>query len=121
MTWKPDGYTSLAPYLIVPDPLAVLDFCEAFLGAERLRVLRDGDRVEHAECRIDDTVLMMGGMEGGPPAMIHIYVPDPDAVFARALAHGAEEVQPVTEKGDGDRRGGFRTPRGTQWWVARQV
>ena len=42
MTWKPDGYTSLAPYLLVPDPLAVLDFCEHAFGATRLRVIRNG-------------------------------------------------------------------------------
>lgn len=121
MTWKPEGYTSLAPYLIVPEPEAVLTFCAKVFGAEELRVVRDGDRVMHAECRIDDTVLMMGGMPGGPSAMVHIYVPDPDAVFAKALEHGAVEIQPIMEKGDGDRRGGFQTPCGTQWFVARQV
>jgi len=121
MTWKPDGYTSLAPYLIVPDPEAVIAFCVAVFDAEPLRVIHDGDRVMHAECRIDDTVLMLGGMEGGPSAMVHVYVSNPDAVFAKALAHGAVEIQPILEKGDGDRRGGFRTPCGTQWFVSRQV
>lgn len=121
MSYKPVGHTSLAPYLVVPDPEAVPEFCEQVFGAERLRVIRDGDRIEHAECRIDDTVLMMGGMAGGPPALVHIYMPDPDAVFARALALGAEDVQPVMEKGDGDRRGGVRTQCGTSWYVARQV
>ncbi len=121
MTWKPDGYTSLAPYLLVPDPLAVLAFCEGAFGAQRLRVIRNGDRIEHAECRIDDTVLMMGQVEDGPPAMVHLYLPDPDAAFARALDLGAEVVQPMMEKGDGDRRGGVRTACGTQWWLARQL
>ncbi|MDJ0821435.1 MAG: bleomycin resistance protein [Paracoccaceae bacterium] len=120
MSYKPDGYTDLAPYLLVPDPEAVLAFCETVFGAERLRVFHDGDRINHAECRIGDTVLMMGGAEG-PGALLHIYVPDPDAVFARALTAGAEEIQPMTESGDGDRRGGFRTSCGTQWYVSRQV
>jgi hypothetical protein len=64
MPWKPEGYTSLAPYLIVADPEAVLDFCVKVFDAERLRVIPYGDRIAHAECRIDDTVLMMGGMRG---------------------------------------------------------
>ncbi|WP_224815906.1 glyoxalase/bleomycin resistance/extradiol dioxygenase family protein [Hasllibacter sp. MH4015] len=120
MTWKPEGYTSLAPYLIVPDPDGVLAFCEAAFGAERLRVIREGDRVVHAECRIDDTVLMIGGADG-PPAHLHLYLPDPDAAFARAVEAGAKEVQPVQDQGDGDRRGGLQSRDGTTWWLARQV
>ncbi|MEM7723690.1 MAG: VOC family protein [Pseudomonadota bacterium] len=121
MAYKPDGYTSLAPYLVVPDPEAVLQFCEQVFGAERLRVIPDGDRIMHAECRIGDTVLMMGGMPGGPGAMVHVYVPDPEEVFAKAIAAGAKEIEPVTDKGDGDRRGGFRTACGTSWYVACQT
>ncbi len=121
MRYKPAGYTDLSPYLVVPDPEAVLQFCETVFGAERLRVIPDGDRIMHAECRIGDSVLMMGGQPDGPGSMLHLYLPDPDAAFARALAAGAEMLQPMTESGDGDRRGGFRTPCGTQWYVSRQV
>jgi Uncharacterized protein conserved in bacteria len=121
MTWKPDGYTSLAPYLIVEDAEAMLNFCEAAFGAGRLRVIRDGERVVHAECRIDDTVLMMGEAAGGPQAHLHLYLPDPDAAMARARAAGAETVQELREDGDGDRRGGVRSPDGTTWWLSRQV
>jgi len=121
MAYKPEGYTDLAPYLLVADPEAVLNFCEKAFNAERLRVFHDGDRVAHAECRIGDTVLMMGGMPDQPPTMVHIYLPDADAAFARALEAGAEEVEPMSEKGDGDRRGGVRTPCGTTWYLSRQV
>lgn len=120
MAYKPDGYTSLAPYLGVPDPEAVLQFCETVFGATRLRVFNDGARILHAECRIDDTVLMMGEVKDGPPAMLHLYLHDPDAAFVRALAAGAEEIEPIVDKPDGDRRGGFRAPCGTVWYVARQ-
>ena len=121
MTYKPAGYTDLAPYLLVADAQAVLAFCETVFGATRLRVMLGPDGgILHAECRIGDTVVMMGEAEG-PPAMLHLYVPDPDAVFETALAAGASVIQPLLEKGDGDRRGGFRAPDGTQWYVARQV
>lgn len=121
MSYKPGGYTDLAAYLLVHDAERVLDFASEVFGAERLRVIpRAGGGIMHAECRIGDTVLMMGEAEG-PAAMLHVYVPDPDAVFARALAAGAKEIQPMAEKGDGDRRGGFRAPDGTQWFVARQI
>lgn len=120
MSYKPDGYSDLAPYLLIPDPEAELRFCETVFGAERLRVIWDGDRILHGECRIGDTVLMMGGAEG-PAAMLHLYLPDPDAVYDRALKAGATPIEPMSEKGDGDRRGGFTSPSGTQWYIARQV
>ena len=121
MTWKPDGYNDLSPYLIVPDAEAVLSFCEEAFGATRLRVHSNADgSIMHAECQIGDSVLMMGEAEG-PPAMLHLYLEDPDAAFARALSAGAAVIQPMAEKGDGDRRGGVRSPDGTQWYLSRQV
>lgn len=119
MKYKPDGYTDLSPYLLVKDAEAVLCFCETVFGAARVRVISDsGNGIMHAECRIGDTVLMMGEADG-PPAMLHLYLPDPDATFDRAIATGAEVVQPMMEKGDGDRRGGVRAPDGTQWFFSR--
>jgi hypothetical protein len=44
MSYKPAGYTDLAPYLLVPDAEAVLGFCEAVLAGTRLRVIRDDDK-----------------------------------------------------------------------------
>lgn len=121
MTYKPDSYPDLSPYLIVADPESTLRFCEEVFGATRLRVFPGDARIMHAECRIGDSVLMMGGADGGAGAMVHLYLPDPDAAFAKALALGAETLQPMMEKGDGDRRGGFRSACGTQWFVSKQV
>ena len=46
MTYKPDGYTDLAAYLLVPDAEAVLAFAERVFDAERLRVMpREGGGV----------------------------------------------------------------------------
>jgi len=121
MAYKPDGYTDLAPYLLVKDAGAVLAFCEKVLGATRLRVIpNESGGIVHAECRIGDTVLMMGEADG-PPTMLHLYLADPDAAFDRAVTNGAEVIQPMMEKGDGDRRGGVRSPDGTQWFLSRQI
>ena len=97
MAWKPDGYTDLSPYLLVKDAEAVLAFCESAFGATRLRVIpRDGGGIMHAECRIGDSILMMGEADG-PPAMVHLYLEDPDAAFDRAVASGADVIQPMME------------------------
>jgi len=114
MPYKPDGYTSVAPYLIVDDVTGTLAFLRAVFGCEPLRVIRGGDdAIVHAEARIDDTVVMLGQMPGGPDAHVHVYVEDVDAVFERASAAGGTRVQDIEDKGDGDRRGGVRDANGT--------
>lgn len=122
MAYKPDGYTSVAPYLLVRDARATLAFVATVFDAERLRVIeRDDGSIMHAEARIDDTVVMMGETPDGEPAHVHVYVQDVDAAFAKALATGGTEVQAVGETGDGDRRGGVTDPSGTTWWLSTQV
>ena len=120
MQWKPAGYTSVAPYLVVSDAEAALDFTHRVFGAETLRVLRgDAGRVTHAETRIYDTVVMFGQAPGGPAAHVHVYVADPEAAQRTALSLGAEEVQPVRETPEGDLRGGVRDVNGITWWMGR--
>ena len=92
MAWKPDGYTSVAPYLVVDGAQRTIDFLTAVFDAQPLRMHPMGERLGHAEVRIDDTVLMLAdGMDGWPPVAshVHLYVPDVDATWSRALAAGA--------------------------------
>ena len=122
MVYKPEGYTSVAPYLIVADAKATMDFLEVALSAERLRVFhRDDGSVMHAEVRVDDTVVMMGEMPQAQPANVHVYVADVDAAFARAIEAGGTVVEAPQDKGDGDRRGGVSDPNGITWWLSTQL
>ncbi|MCI5075204.1 VOC family protein [Oricola sp.] len=119
--YKPTGYTSAAPYLIVPDARKTLDFLKAVFGAEDLRLhRRDDGSVMHAEARIDDTVVMMGEMADGPKTNVHVYCADVEEAFQRALEAGGTVVQPLELKPDGDRRGGIDDGNNTVWWLARQ-
>ena len=125
MSYKPDGYTSVAPYLIVPDAAATIRFLQHVFGATPLGAYPDGHgRLMHAEVRIDDTVLMLADSapEWPPvPASVHVYVPDVDAVHAKAVAFGAESVQTPVQKDDDDKRGGVKDAGGTTWWIGTRV
>lgn len=125
MTWKPAQYSSVSPYLIVGPVADVIDFLKAAFGAEPLRRFERADgSIEHAEVRIDDSVIMMGASAEGwdpVPCHVHVYVPDVDATYAAALAAGGVSVQPPTRKDDPDRRAGVRGPGGVTWWMATQV
>ncbi len=123
--FKPDGYTSAAAYLVVNDARALITFLEKTFGAVPLRRYERPDGgVMHAEVRIDDTVVMLAeGNTQWPayPFHLHVYVPDVDDVYRRALAAGGVAVQePARKDGDPDRRGGVKDPSGNTWWVATQ-
>lgn len=123
--YKPENYNSVSPYLVVVDASATIAFLEQVFGAVELRRFPGTDRnIMHAEVRLDDTVLMLAdGAEGWPPipAHIHIYVPDVDATYQRALATGATSVQEPVKQEDADKRGGVKDAGGTTWWIATKV
>jgi len=118
--WKPKGYNSASPYLIVSDARATLEFLQAVFGAEPLRMIPRADgTLRHAEARIDDTVVMFADAVEGWPAVaghVHIYVPDVDATYQRALQAGGTSVaEPSRKDDDQDRRCGVQDPGGTTW------
>lgn len=123
--WKPAGYCSMSPYLISPDAEALIRFAKAAFGGVLLRRFdRPDGSLMHAEVRVDDSVLMIGGGATAAASQaphIHLYVPDVQAAFARAVAAGAAVVQEPHRKGDDDDlRGGVQDPSGTTWWLASQ-
>jgi PhnB protein len=124
-SYKPTGYTSVAPYLIVSNAGETLKFLAAVFDAKELRKFTDpSGRVMHCEVRIDDTVVMFAEGGGGFPPVpthVHVYVSDVDAVYAKALAHGAVSIQEPVKKDDEDKRGGIKDVGGTTWWISTRV
>ncbi len=122
---KPEGYTSVSPYLIVDGASGTIGFLTRVFGAAELRRFPAADgKIMHAEVRIDDTVVMLAdGAEGWPPlsSHVHVYVPDVDETYRRALAASAESVQEPVKKEDEDRRGGVKDAGGTTWWISTRV
>jgi len=123
--YKPQGYTSVSPYLIVDEARETIEFlARVFGGVELRRFAEDDGKIVHAEVRIDDSVLMIAdGVEGWPPVQghVHVYVADVDATYRLALEAGAESVQEPVQKEDEDKRGGVKDPGGTTWWIATRV
>ena len=123
--FKPSGYNAVSPYLVVAGAQRMIDFLKAAFGAKELRRYDNGDgTIMHAEVMIDDSVVMMGDASAEFPPnklLIHVYVADVDAVFARALKAGATvDQEPQQKAGDPDRRGSFKDFAGNVWSVATQ-
>lgn len=121
----PEGYSPVTPYLIVRDADAVLTFVKSAFGADVKEEHRMPDgTVMHAVFAIAGAPVMMGqANDRWPerPAMLHVYVPDADATYARALKAGGKSIQDMTTQFYGDRSGGVEDPSGVVWWIATHV
>jgi uncharacterized glyoxalase superfamily protein PhnB len=124
-SYKPDGYTSISPYLIVDGAAGTIEFLQrAFAAVELRRFPAPDGKVMHAEVRIDDAIVMVADAADGWPAVpshVHVYVPDVDTTYKRALEAGATAVQEPVKKTDADKRGGVKDLGGTTWWIATKV
>jgi uncharacterized glyoxalase superfamily protein PhnB len=121
----PTGYPRVSPYLIVDDAAATLAFMTDVFDGELLgqHTLPDG-RIMHAEVRIGDSVVMVGGASPqwpAVPAALHIYVPDVDATYRAALATGAQSVTAPETKPYGDRSAYVTDACGTMWFISMHV
>ena len=123
-SFKPTGYNSLSPYFVVRDAQRFVDLLKDIFNAEPLRRYDTPDgKIMHMELRMDDSVIMVGeSSEEFPRAlMIHVYVPDVDVVFQRAIGLGCVAVEePREREGDPDRRGTFKDFSGNFWSIATQ-
>ena len=124
--FKPDGYTSVSPYIVAEGANDVIDFLAKTFDARPLRRYDAPDgTIVHAEVQIQDSVIMISdGSDTHPPfpAFVHVYVPDVDAAYRRALDAGGTPVDaPKQQEGDPDRRGGVKDSAGNTWWIATMV
>ena len=58
---------------------------------------------------------------GGSPASMHIYLPDVDAAFQKAIDAGCTVAAPLMDMFWGDRYGKVVDPFGYQWGLATHV
>jgi uncharacterized glyoxalase superfamily protein PhnB len=123
--YKPDGYSSLSPYIMADGAQRVIDFLIQAFDAREMRRHDNADgSIRHAEVQIDDSIVMIADGGGDFPAFpiwLHVYVPDVDATYRRALDAGGVSVQAPQQKDDPDRRAGVKDPAGNTWWIATQV
>jgi len=117
----PDGTPTVTPYLAVKGVAALIDFLKAVFDAQELdRIVKPDGSIMNAALVIGNSRLMMGdpGDRPSETAMLYVYVPDCDAVYAKALAAGATSILAPTDMFYGDRSGAVQDPSGNKWWIA---
>ena len=127
--FQPTEYHTATPALVVEDGNAAIKFyTKAFGAKEATRFEHDG-KIMHAEMQIGDSRIMLGEPVpemgfvsarklGGSPISIMLYVKDADAVFAKAIASGATEKNPMRDEFYGDRTGSVVDPFGLRWIIS---
>ncbi|SMC29100.1 Uncharacterized conserved protein PhnB, glyoxalase superfamily [Andreprevotia lacus DSM 23236] len=120
-SYKPAQHNAVSPYLVVNDAPATLAFlANVFEGIERYRMEDEHGSIRHAEVQIDDSIIMVCERPGGEIATVgsvHVYVPDVDACYARALAAGATSLVEPQDQHYGDRSAGVQDAQGNVWWL----
>jgi PhnB protein len=126
------------PFLYIRDAGAAAEFYERVLGAtELMREVDPSGIVSHVQIQAGDAQIMIRdpavglpaayiaqGLSrtarelGSTPVHLYLYVDDVDTAFHRALAAGAQVVDPLGDKEWGDRCGGFQDPFGHIWYIA---
>ena len=123
--------TSIVPWLSVRKGAEAVEFYKASLGAvEQFRIESESGHVvarlaiDQAEFWVSDESPEHGNFSpaalGGSTCRIILTVEDPDAVFDRAVAAGAEAVSGVAEE-HGWRVGRVADPYGHHWEIGKPV
>src|SRR5262249_8459326 len=117
-----EGFHSVTPYLVCLGVDRILGFAKKVFGAEVVvRMAREDGSIAHACIKIGDSMVEMGETQGERAkvltAGLHIYVPDVDSVYERAIAAGGKSLHAVREMEYGHREGGVEDPAGVQWHI----
>ncbi|HEY6968196.1 MAG TPA: VOC family protein [Candidatus Angelobacter sp.] len=135
VSYIPQGYTSVTPYLIVKDAGKAIQYYKKVFGATELfRMDAPNGKVGHAELQIGNARIMLADENpsmgqghasaasiGASPVSLYLYIPDVDRVVERAAAEGAKILKPVQNQFYGDRSGFIQDPFGHLWGVATHV
>jgi uncharacterized glyoxalase superfamily protein PhnB len=119
----PDGYHTVTPYLVARGADKTIEFLKKAFGAEMSfePMMRPDGKIMHADLKIGDSHVMISEASDQHPAMqcmVHVYVPNVDAVYQRAVAAGGVSSMEPSDQFYGDRSGGVKDPSGNFWHIA---
>jgi PhnB protein len=122
----PADVPGLMPFIHAVGTQKLIDFMKTAFGAEEmLKVQAPDGTIVHAKMRFGgDAVIELSELRGVAkplPGLMHMYVPDADAAYARAIAAGASVVMAVADQPYGERNGTLMDPFGNMWTVATHI
>lgn len=119
----PNGFTSITPYFMVSDAILFSNFLHNAFQAEIIEEHFENDVLVHGAYRVFGSVIEASQSRGEftpNNISIHLYVPDCDAVYQKAVEAGGKPIYEVSDMPYGERSGGIEDPCGNSWWIATQ-
>lgn len=121
----PPGQSTVSPYLVAEGAADLVAFIKSVFNAEEQMMMPGPDGIiMHGEMGIGESVIMLAdACEHAKPtrSMLHVYVPDVDAAYQRALDAGATSDREPTDQFYGDRTAGVKDKFGNSWYMATHV
>ena len=112
---------TITPFIAVPNAPELIDFLKRTFDAQETSRHPHGEGFI-ASVKVDDTdLLIMGGEAVRSQERIgafHVYVPDCDATYNRALEAGATSLGAPSDHSYGERAGYVKDAAGNQWYIA---
>jgi len=122
----PEGFHTITPYLVADGAEKIIRFMKDAFGAETVfePMTRPDGKIMHAELRIGDSIVMLSDVSERAQAtsdMLHLYVPNVDAVYQKALKAGGKSLSEPADQFYDDRSGGVMDPAGNRWFIATHI
>jgi uncharacterized glyoxalase superfamily protein PhnB len=114
-------HPTVFPSLTYGDAQAAIDFLVRAFGAERHAAYSGDDgKIQHAELRFGNGIVMLGSASAQTPASagavgIYVVVDDADSHCERARAAGAEITRDLHDEPYGSREYSAKDPEGNSW------
>ncbi|WP_417391063.1 VOC family protein [Gimesia sp.] len=110
--------------MLVEGAAELIQFLETVFEATPVFITYHGDKIGHAAVQIGNSMLEVADAceeWGQTSAAIHLYVPDVDATYQKALAAGATSLREPADMFYGERGASVKDPLGIQWHIATQT
>ena len=120
-----EGLHTVTPFLAVPDAAGLIDFLKRTFDAQETG--RHGHSGEGfvASVRIGDSdlLVMSGASMRGQERIgaFHVFVPDCDATYNRAVAAGGASLGEPADRPYGERAGFVKDLAGNHWYIATRL
>ena len=120
-TGSPVAAATLTPLVTTGDVDRLIAFAKKTFDAQEIRRKVTTDGALHCLVGLGDSLLMVASVPPGNSetrASLHVYVPDVDATFRRALDAGATSMHAPQDKPYGARDATVKDSTGNLWFIA---